>query len=91
MRAFLFLILSAACFAAQPNIILIVSDDQGYPDLGCIGTKPLITPNLVLTARHCVANITNLVGGGVAAYPTDSIYALGCPVDLRERPYDPPD
>jgi arylsulfatase A-like enzyme len=46
MRAFLFLILSAACFAAQPNIILIVSDDQGYPDLGCIGTKPLITPNL---------------------------------------------
>lgn len=46
MRTFLFLILSAACFAAQPNIILIVSDDQGYPDLGCIGTKPLITPNL---------------------------------------------
>lgn len=46
MRAFLFLILSAACFATQPNIILIVSDDQGYPDLGCIGTKPLITPNL---------------------------------------------
>jgi arylsulfatase A-like enzyme len=46
MRAFLFLILSAACFAAQPNIILIVSDDQGYPDLGCIGSKPLITPNL---------------------------------------------
>jgi len=46
MRAFLFLILSAACFAAQPNIILIVSDDQGYTDLGRIGTKPLITPNL---------------------------------------------
>ncbi len=46
MRIFIFLILSAACFAAQPNIILIVSDDQGYPDLGCIGTKPLITPNL---------------------------------------------
>lgn len=31
---------------AAPNIILIVSDDQGYPDLGCIGSKPLITPNL---------------------------------------------
>lgn len=46
MRAFLFLILSAACFAAQPNVVFIVSDDQGYPDLGCIGTKPLITPNL---------------------------------------------
>lgn len=24
----------------KPNILLIVSDDQGYPDLGCIGSKP---------------------------------------------------
>ncbi|MBI5818719.1 MAG: sulfatase-like hydrolase/transferase [Verrucomicrobia bacterium] len=31
---------------ARPNIILIVSDDQGYPDLGCIGSKPVLTPNL---------------------------------------------
>ncbi|MFO1484738.1 MAG: sulfatase-like hydrolase/transferase [Verrucomicrobiaceae bacterium] len=46
MRALLLILLAATCFAAQPNIILIVSDDQGYPDLGCIGTKPLITPNL---------------------------------------------
>lgn len=46
MRVLLFLLFAATCLAAQPNIILIVSDDQGYPDLGCIGTKPLITPNL---------------------------------------------
>ena len=32
--------------AAKPNVLLIVSDDQGYPDLGCIGTKPIKTPNL---------------------------------------------
>src|SRR3954469_12503739 len=32
--------------AAPPNVVLIVSDDQGYPDLGCIGSKPVITPNL---------------------------------------------
>ena len=30
----------------RPNILLIVSDDQGYPDLGCIGTKPVLTPTL---------------------------------------------
>lgn len=30
----------------RPNVILIVSDDQGWPDLGCIGTKPVMTPNL---------------------------------------------
>ncbi len=32
--------------AALPNVVLIVSDDQGYPDLGCIGSKPIRTPNL---------------------------------------------
>src|SRR5438552_3583013 len=35
-----------AATAPKPNILLIVSDDQGYPDLGCIGTKPIDTPNL---------------------------------------------
>ncbi len=49
MRALFGLALVAFCaaaFARQPNILLIVSDDQGYPDLGCIGTKPVKTPNL---------------------------------------------
>jgi arylsulfatase A-like enzyme len=32
--------------AERPNILLIVSDDQGYPDLGCIGSKPVKTPHL---------------------------------------------
>lgn len=32
--------------AGPPNILLIVSDDQGYPDLGSIGAKPVRTPNL---------------------------------------------
>jgi len=32
--------------AVRPNIVLIISDDQGYPDLGCLGTKPLQTPSL---------------------------------------------
>lgn len=37
---------AAAPKIKKPNIVLIVSDDQGYPDLGCIGTKPILTPNL---------------------------------------------
>jgi arylsulfatase A-like enzyme len=37
---------AAPAFAAKPNILLIVSDDQGYPDLGCIGLKPVKTPAL---------------------------------------------
>ena len=47
LRVFLAgLLLGGVCRAAQPNVILIVSDDQGYPDLGCMGSKPLSTPNL---------------------------------------------
>ena len=38
------LLLNAA--ATKPNILLIVSDDQGYPDLGCIGTKQIDTPHI---------------------------------------------
>ena len=37
---------TALAFSAPTNVVLIVSDDQGYPDLGCIGTKPIQTPNL---------------------------------------------
>ena len=48
MRWFLFFLCFAALCRGQekPNILLIVSDDQGYPDLSCIGTKPVLTPNL---------------------------------------------
>lgn len=38
--------IASAASSAKPNVVLIVSDDQGYPDLGCIGTKPIQTPNL---------------------------------------------
>ena len=38
----------------RPNIILIVSDDHGYPDLGIIGTKPILTPHLDRLAREGV-------------------------------------
>ncbi len=46
--AFLFVLTAALGVhaARQPNFLLIISDDQGYPDLGCIGTKPVVTPNL---------------------------------------------
>ncbi len=31
---------------APPNILLFVSDDQGYNDLGCFGSKEILTPHL---------------------------------------------
>ena len=35
-----------------PNILLIVSDDQGYHDLGCFGSDEIKTPNLDRLAKE---------------------------------------
>jgi arylsulfatase A len=43
---------SLAADARRPNVLLIVSDDQGTLDLNCYGSKDLDTPNLdALAAR----------------------------------------
>jgi len=48
--AFLFSVLlcsaASVSFAEQPNVILVMTDDQGYGDLGCHGNPILKTPNL---------------------------------------------
>ena len=40
--------------AAKPNVIVIVSDDQGYRDLGCQGCKDIPTPNIDSLAKNGV-------------------------------------
>jgi arylsulfatase A-like enzyme len=47
-----------AAAADRPNILLIVSDDQGWPDLGCLGHKPIKTPHLDRLAAEGV-RLTN--------------------------------
>src|SRR5690242_5601848 len=38
--------------APRPNVVLILTDDQGYGDLGCYGATDLQTPNIDRMARE---------------------------------------
>ncbi len=45
-------VIAAAQYSAQPNVILIITDDQGYGDFGIMGNAVLSTPHLDQLARE---------------------------------------
>ncbi|MBL69475.1 MAG: N-acetylgalactosamine-6-sulfatase [Verrucomicrobiales bacterium] len=51
MRFLFLLLLPLWMAAAPPNIVLIVSDDQGYRDLSCFGSREVLTPHLDRLAK----------------------------------------
>ena len=59
-----------------PNIILIVSDDQGYQDLGCFGSNEIITPNLDKLASEGV-KLTNFYVTWPACTPSRAGFLSG--------------
>ncbi|MGH9341450.1 MAG: sulfatase-like hydrolase/transferase [Acidobacteriota bacterium] len=63
LASVLLVLLPSLGFAAPqdsqaPNILLIVSDDQGYADLGCFGNHKIRTPHLNRLAAEGV-RLTN--------------------------------
>ena len=74
--AALFLAGPVALAAPRPNLLLIVTDDQGYPDLGCIGTKPVVTPTLDRLAAEGV-RATNFYVTWPACTPSRSSILTG--------------
>lgn len=45
----------AAYSADKPNVVLIMTDDQGYGDLGCTGNPVIKTPNIDALAAESVS------------------------------------
>jgi len=42
----------------RPNVVLVMTDDQGYGDLGCLGNQDIVTPNLDAFHTQCT-RLTN--------------------------------
>ncbi len=72
--------------AERPNILLIVSDDQGWPDLGCLGHKPIKTPHLDRLAAEGV-RLTNYYVTWPACTPSRGSILTGR-YPLRNGLYD---
>ncbi|MDF1754311.1 MAG: sulfatase-like hydrolase/transferase [Verrucomicrobiales bacterium] len=69
------LLLGLGTAFAKPNIVLIVSDDQGYNDLGILGNG-IITPNLDRLAREGT-RLTNFYVSWCACTPSRASILTG--------------
>ena len=60
----------------RPNIIFIMVDDMGYHDLGCFGSKTILTPNI---DRMCAEGIkfTDCYSGDTVCAPARSTLMTG--------------
>jgi len=59
-----------------PNIVLIVSDDQGYGDLGCFGSDVVKSPHIDRLAREGV-RLTSYYVGWPACGPSRGAFMTG--------------
>ena len=62
---------------SKPNIVLIFTDDQGYGDLGCFGSKTIRTPNLDRLAREG-RKFTSFMSASPVCTPSRSALLTGC-------------
>ena len=71
------LLASSMCFSRSlPNIVLILTDDQGYGDLGAFGATHLATPNLDALAADGV-RFTNFYSASSVCSPSRAALLTG--------------
>lgn len=60
----------------KPNVIIILTDDQGYGDLGCMGSQDLKTPNLDSIAEKGV-RFTSMYSASPVCSPSRAALLTG--------------
>jgi arylsulfatase A len=63
--------------AEQPNIILMMTDDQGYQDVGCFGAEGFSTPHLDELAKNGT-RFTDFYVGAPVCTPSRAALLTGC-------------
>ncbi|WP_017446629.1 sulfatase [Gayadomonas joobiniege] len=71
-----FLTISATAQQRKPNFIVILTDDQGYADLGAFGGHHVATPNLDKMAAEG-SKLTNFYVGGSICTPSRAALLTG--------------
>jgi arylsulfatase A-like enzyme len=66
LSAFLFASWTAAA-QSKPNILLILSDDHGYTDLGCQGSPDIVTPHIDSLAKNGIRFTNGYVSNPVCS------------------------
>ena len=67
---------AAAAPRRKPNVILFYSDDQGYADLGCFGSKDIRTPHLDALAK-AGARLTSYYSAAPVCSPSRAALLTG--------------
>ncbi len=72
-----FLLATGILQAAKPNFVIIFTDDQGYGDLSCFGSKTIKTPNIDRIAKEG-RKFTSFMVASPVCTPSRAALLTGC-------------
>ena len=64
------------CNMNKPNVIIIMTDDQGYGDLSCMGAEDFVTPNIDALAENGI-RFTSMYSGSPVCSPSRACLLTG--------------